>query len=193
MKHHIQKILGLSLLIAALSSCVPAALVIGATVGGAIVYDKRSMKTMVQDRDAAQAAANMISASGELSQGTHISVAVFNHIMLLVGQTTTEEQRANAYQLASQVKYVSRIYNEITIQKPTSTWRRSKDAWITTKVKTDMVSTSGLHSTQIKVVTENGVVYLMGTVTPEQAELATNVARRVDGVREVVKVFENQQ
>ena len=72
-------------------------------------------------------------------------------------------------------------------------WQRSKDSWITTKVKTEMMATSGLHSTQVKVVTENGVVYLMGMLTPQQSELATNVARRIDGVREVVKVFQNQQ
>ncbi|PIZ04653.1 MAG: phospholipid-binding protein [Gammaproteobacteria bacterium CG_4_10_14_0_8_um_filter_38_16] len=187
------KLIGMLFLILGLSSCVPAALVLGATAGGAVVYDKRSMKTMVQDRDSAQAASNLINASSDLQQGTHISVATFNHIMLLVGQTTTEEQRTTAYQLASQVKYVSRVYNEITIQKPISMWQRSKDSWITTKVKTEMMATSGLHSTQVKVVTENGVVYLMGMLTPQQSELATNVARRIDGVREVVKVFQNQQ
>ena len=56
-----------------------------------------------------------------------------------------------------------------------------------------MLAKKDLHSTQIKVVTENSVVYLMGMLTPQQAELATDVARRIDGVREVVKVFENQQ
>ena len=56
-----------------------------------------------------------------------------------------------------------------------------------------MLTTSGLHSTEIKVITEDGVVYLMGILTPEQIELAVSVARQVDGVREVVKVFENQQ
>lgn len=189
----IHKMIGMMFLVLGLSSCVPAALVIGATVGGAVVYDKRSMKTIVEDRDSAQAASNLINSSPDLQKGTHISVATFNHILLLVGQTTTDEQRTTAYQLASQVKYVSRVYNEITIQKPITVWQRSKDAWITTKVKTEMMAMQGLHSTQIKVVTENGVVYMMGMLTPQQAELATNVARRVDGVREVVKVFENQQ
>lgn len=189
----IHKMIGILFLILGLSSCIPAALVIGATIGGAVVYDKRSMKTIVQDRDAAQAASNALSASPELKKGTHISVATFHHILLLVGQTTTEEQRDIAYQLASKTKYISRTYNEITVQTPISVWQRSKDTWITTKVKTEMIATEGLHSTQIKVITENGVVYLMGMLTPEQTQLATDVARRVDGVREVVKVFENQQ
>lgn len=193
MTRHIKKIIGAILLVIGLSGCVPAALVIGATVGGAVVYDKRDIKTIVQDRDSAQAAANLISASPDLKTGTHISVATFDHIMLLVGQTETDAQRTTAYQIASQIKYISRVYNEITVQKPISMWQRSKDSWITTKIKTEMLTKPGLHSTQIKVVTENSVVYLMGMLTPKQTELATDVARRVDGVREVVKVFENQQ
>ena len=193
MARHFQKIILTLLITIGLSSCVTAALVIGATVGGSVVYEKRSMKTMVQDRDSAQAAANLIAASPDLQKDTHISVATFHHIMLLVGQTKTDEQRTTAYQIASQIKYVSRVYNEITIRKPISLWQRSQDAWITTKVKTEMLAKKDLHSTQIKVVTENSVVYLMGMLTPQQAELATDVARRIDGVREVVKVFENQQ
>ena len=187
------KMIATILLVTSLSSCIPAALVVGATAGGAVVYDKRSMKTMVQDRDAAQGATNYIAASPELQKDTHISVAVFHHIMLLVGQTSTDEQRQTAYNLASRIKYIKRIYNEITVRKPIALSQRTKDAWITTKIKTEMLAKPGLHSTGIKVVTEDGVVYLMGILTPEQVELAVNVARQVDGVREVVKVFENQQ
>lgn len=187
------KMIATLLLITSLSSCIPAALVVGATAGGAVVYDKRSIKTMIQDRDAAQGATNYIAASPDLQKGTHISVAVFHHIMLLVGQADTEEQRQTAYNLASRIKYIKRMYNEITVRKPISLSQRTKDAWITTKVKTEMLTTSGLHSTESKVVTEDGVVYLMGILTPQQIELAVDVARRVDGVREVVKVFENQQ
>lgn len=188
---NIQKIIGIAMLISCLSGCIPAALVVGATAGGAVVYDKRSMKTIAQDQEAGEQAGQLINASPDLKTGAHIAIATFNHVMLLVGQTSTEEQRNTAYQLASNVKNVSRVYNEITIQEPTSSWRRSHDAWITTKIKTEMLATAGLHSTEIKVVTENSVVYLMGVLSLHQTELATNVARRVDGVKQVVKVFEN--
>lgn len=187
------KIIAASLFITSLSSCVPAALVVGATAGGAVVYDKRSLSTMVEDRDSAQGATNLIAASPELKKDAHISVATFHHIMLLVGQVATDEQRQTAYRLASGVKYVSRVYNEISVRKPITLSQRTKDAWITTKVKTEMLTTSGLHSTEIKVVTEDGVVYLMGILSPTQISSAVDVARQVDGVREVVKVFENQQ
>lgn len=176
-----------------LSGCIPAALVIGATVGGAVIYDKRSMRTIVQDKDAASRAISYINAAPTLKKNTHIIVAVFNHIMLLAGQTQTPEQRETAYQLASKVRNISRVYNEITIGKTTSLWRRSKDTWITTKIKSEMLTKKGLQSTQIKVVTENGVVYLLGVITHKQANLAADVARRVSGVSKVVKVFEYPQ
>lgn len=187
---NITKISLITFSITFLSGCIPAALIIGATAGGAIIYDKRTMKTMMQDRESAQTAHNIIAASPALRKGTHIVVAVFNHILLLVGQTTTEEQRSIAYKLIQDVKYVSRSYNEITVQKPTSLWRRSEDTWLTTRVKAEMLTKSGLHSTEIKVVSENGIVYLMGIVSHTQANLAANVARQIKGVRKVVKVFQ---
>lgn len=189
----IRKIVGTLILAVGLSSCVPAALVLGATLGGAVVYDKRSMQTIAEDQKAGETAGAAIADAPELQKGTHIAIATFHHVLLLVGQTQTQEQRDLAYQLASKTKFVSRVYNEITIQKPTSTWQRSHDAWITTKIKTKMLARRGLHSTEIKVVTENNVVYLMGILSNRQAELATDVARHVESVTKVVKVFENPQ
>jgi len=187
------KIAGIACLLGMLASCVPAALVVGATAGGAIVYDKRSVKTMTEDQDAKAQAEINITNTPELQKDTHISVAVFNHIMLLVGQVSTDEQRELVAQRVASVKHVSRVYNEITVQKPISFEKRSQDSWMTTKVKSAMLLKKGLGSTQIKVVTEDSVVYLMGVVSPHQAELAADVTRRVNGVTKVVKVFENQQ
>ncbi len=176
-----------------LSACIPAALVLGATAGGAVIYDKRSMNTILHDQEAATQAAHRINNDPTLKKGAHIVLAVFNHVLLLVGQTKTQQQRDTAYNLVTGIKNVNRVYNEITIQKPTSVWRRSKDAWITTKVKSEMLAKKGLRSTQIKVVTENAVVYLMGVITHQQANLAADVARRVHGVTKVVKVFQYPQ
>lgn len=175
-----------------LSGCIPAALVIGATVGGAVIYDQRSVKTIIADKDAGIEAINKINGSPDM-QHCHIVVSVFNHVMLLAGQTPTEQQREIAYQLASQIPNVSRIYNEITIERASSMWRRSDDALITAKVKSAMLIKKTLESTQIKVITENGVVYLLGIVSHKQAELATDVARRIAGVKKVVKVFQYPQ
>lgn|SRR3990167_1178297 len=188
-----RNIIGIIFLGIALAGCLPvAALVVGTTVGGAIVYDKRSSKTIAEDQDSGNVAMGRMMNTPSL-RGTHIVLATFNHIMLMVGQVNSQEQKDTAQQIASGAPYVSRVYNELTIQPSTSDWRRNHDAWITTKVKADMMATAGLHSTQIKVVTEDGVVYLMGILTHRQADLATSVARRVSGVHTVMQVFEYPQ
>jgi len=173
-----------------LCGCVASALVVGATAGGAVVYDKRSFKTINNDRHATEIAQTLIDHNRKLKKHSHITVATFNHIMLLVGQAQTAELRDLAYNLVSNTKNVQRIYNEISIGPSTSFMRRTNDTWLTTKIKTSMLTEKGLNSTQIKVVTENKVVYLLGLVSRKQAALATNVARRVSGVKKVVQVFQ---
>lgn len=187
------KVLGCVVIATHLAGCIPAALVVGATAGGAIVYDKRSTKTMIHDQQAGESLTQMTSNTPELQKGTHIVVATFHRVMLIAGQTETPEQRDKVYQLATTIPNVSRIYNEITVGTPISEWQRTKDSWITTKIKSKMLGQVGFHSTEIKVVTENGVVYLMGVLSRSQADDAVDIARRVDGVRTVVKVFEYPQ
>lgn len=192
LNYQLYKIICVLALMISLSGCIPAAaLVVGATVGGAVIYDKRSVKTMAQDQQAENTAGSRLRYAPELQKGTHIVCATFDRVLLLTGQVETEQQRVLADRLMSNVNNISRVYNEITIGKPTSSWRRTHDAWLTTKIKMQMLTTAGLHSTQIKVVTENGTVYLMGELSLNQAELAVNVARRIDGVQKVVKVFES--
>lgn len=181
------KLLLLSLSVCLISGCIPAAFVAGATAGGAIIYDNRSVKTMAQDRETTIKSQYRID---QQLQGTHISVATFNHIALLVGQAQNQDQIQTANNIVNAMPSIKRIYNEITIEPVTSTMQRSKDTWITTKTKTAMLAEKGLQSSQIKVVTENNTVYLMGLVTRTQGNLAAEVVSKVRGVQKVVKLFE---
>lgn len=184
------KLLSIVLLSCLLQACVPAAIaVVGATAGGAIIYDHRSVNTMARDRDTTFEAGRKLAADPDLKQA-HIVVATFNHVALLTGQAPTPELSQRAYDIVSSLPNIKRIYNEITIAPPTSEWRRSHDAWITTKVKAAMLAQKGLRSSLIKVVTENSVVYLMGMVRHTQGNLAADVASKVKDVRTVVKLFE---
>jgi osmotically-inducible protein OsmY len=176
-----------------LQACLPVIFVAGAGAGGAIVADKRPVNTMLKDRDIANVALERIQHDSELRMKARITVAVFNYNLLLIGQAPTAELRDHAYKLVSSVPGIKRIYNEITIEAPISAMQQTNDSWMTTKVKTMMVAEKGLNSGQIKVVTENAVVYLMGIVTHKQADIATDIARQVSGVRKVVKLFEYEQ
>lgn len=186
-----KKIIFFILLVSGLSACVPVILVAaGATAGGALVYDKRDVKTMAVDRDVASNILKKINDDPDLQNGTHITIATFNNVMLVTGQAETEAQRDRVYQMASSVGNLKRIYNEVSIGPPTSQTVRANDAWITTKAKSMMLAEKGLHSGQIKVVTENRVLYLMGIATRRQADIATDVGSSVSGVSKVVRIFE---
>ncbi len=186
-----RKLLALSIPFFCLSGCLPAALIaVGATAGGAIVYDKRSFSTMKSDQHATHVGQYWINSDAQLKGHSHISVSVFNHVALLVGQAQNQNLRERAYKIMKQVNGVKRIYNAITIAGATSELQRTSDTWITGKVKTTLLATPSLKSNDIKIVTEDGVVYLMGSISRQQADVATNAARHVKGVTKVVKIFE---
>lgn len=167
--------------------------VAGAAAGAAaiaVVYDHRTIENTVQDTRIANKIADRIRAVPALGQDSHVEVTVFNRTVLLTGETPSAANREQAEMIARSVPEIGRIYNQITIQGPTSSLTRTSDSWITTKIKGQMLATEDLKSSSIKVVTENGTVYLMGTVTREQADISVDIARQVSGVQKVVKVFQ---
>lgn len=173
-----------------LEGCLPAVFVAGATAGGAVIYDSRSMKVMAHDQDIDTKARDIINDDVDLKFKSHLSVTTFNQIALAVGQTPTPDLRDRLIKKLQTIPNVKRIYNEITIEPPTSSSARSHDVWLTTKVKTALLAQSGLHSSQIKVVTEKSSVYLMGVVSKSQGEIAAQATSKVEGIAKVVKLFE---
>lgn len=133
--------------------------------------------------------ANILKADEDF-QSSNVVVTSLNGLVLLVGQVPSEKLRQLASQTAEKVRNVRRVHNEITVSGPISLPARTSDAWLTTKIKSRMIGTEGVNPLQIKVVVENGVVYLMGMVTREEAEQAVNVAQQAYGVQKIVKVFE---
>ena len=180
----------LILWIVLLQGCVVVAAGAGAAGGAAVVNDHRSFQTMTDDNNIEFTADSQIKQSPTLSQHSHIVVVAYNHAVLLVGQVPNQAVRTQVESLVQSLPKVTRIYNQLDISPATSLIRRSKDTWITTKVKAQMLAEKDLHSIQVKVVTENGTVYLMGVLSKPQSHLAADVARRVSGVKRVVTLFE---
>jgi osmotically-inducible protein OsmY len=186
-----KNILALVGIVVLLQGCTYAA---GAAAGATsidVAYDHRKVEQAMQDQRITTAIENKFRAEPELLQNSHINIATFNQVVLLTGEATTANYRTLAESLAREVSNVKRIYNEIVIKGPTSSLVRASDSWITAKIKTQMLATEGLKSSSIKVVTENGTVYLMGTVNSVQADTAVDIARQVAGVQRVVKIFQN--
>jgi len=121
----------------------------------------------------------------------NFNVISHNGVVLLVGQVVSNELKNKASEIASQASSkIKRIHNELEIAGKTSLIARSNDAWIATKVRTLMLTNSGVPSRQIRVVAENGAVYLMGLTNQSNGDNAARLARNVSGVTRVIKVFE---
>ena len=172
-----------------LNACAPV-IVAGAATGASIANDRRTAGTVLEDQSIELKASSAIQGDDSLSKSVHVSVTSFNNIVLLTGQAPTRALRDRVLKHINDIEKVRRIHNEIAIEEPTTFKTRSNDTWITTKTKSTLLGAKGLEATHIKVVTENGVVYLMGLVTREQGDTAAKTVQQVTGVQRVVKVFE---
>ena len=153
------------------------------------VYDRRSMSMIERDARIFYVVHKAIVTDPRF-RDSRIVVSSFNQVVLLAGQTPNASLRSVAEKIAKSAPRVLRVYDEITVDYPLLLTERSKDSLITGQVRSSMLTQKGLESGSIHIVTENGVVYLMGIVTHEQANLAVNVARQIKGVRKVVKIFQ---
>jgi osmotically-inducible protein OsmY len=161
-----------------------------AVTGASVAIDRRTAGTMLDDQIIEFKILDMVRADDELWQQTHLNATSLNNIVLLTGEAPVDELRSRVETLVHQIPKVRRVHNEMVIAAPSSVLSRSSDSWITSKVKTNLLSWGLEEASRIKVVTENGSVYLMGLVTQDEAETATELSRGVSGVQRVVKVFE---
>ena len=174
-------------LAAPLTACAPL-LLGGAVFGGTMVFvDRRTTGTQVEDQ------AIEIKAGLEARRAApsgHINTTSYNRRLLITGEVASEGERKAAGQAAGRVENVRLVDNELAVAGNTSISARSSDSVITAKVKAGFIDAKDLQAQAIKVVTERGIVYLMGIVTEREASRATDMARTVAGVNKVVRVFE---
>ncbi|KAF0861685.1 BON domain-containing protein [Pseudomonas sp. LD120] len=135
-------------------------------------------------------AVNVAKANPDLENSSHIVVTSFNGIVLLAGQTPRADLKSVAEQAAGEVQRVKKVHNELQVLPPSGFLARQNDGWLTTKIKTQMLTDASIPASRIKVVTENGIVYLLGLLTRQEAAQATNLVQGVSGVQKIVKLFE---
>ena len=179
---------GAALSAALLSGC-GALLVGGVIVGSAMVAtDRRTTGAQVDDETIEVKSSSRMSET--FGDKARIETTSYNRMVLLTGEVPTAEDKARAERVAAGVPNVGSVVNEITVGPLNTFGERSKDTYVTTKVKTSLVDAKDLFANSIKVTTHRGVVYLMGRVTEREATRAAEVARGVSGVAKVVRVFE---
>ena len=177
----------LALLVPALSGCFGAAAV-GVGTGALMLADRRNSESFLSDEGAELRALSRISEN--YGDKVHVNVTSYNRMMLLTGEVPSEAIKTGVERLAAGVPNVKSIANELAIAGASSFGGRSNDAYITSKVKARFVDASKFSPNHVKVVTEAGVVFLLGLVTQAEAAAAVEIARTTGGVQKVVRVFE---
>lgn len=172
----------------ALSGCAP--MIVGGAVmaTGLSVLDRRTTGTQLDDESIESR--GMTRLKERLGDRAHVNVVSYNRQVLLTGEVLSEQDRRLAEQAIAGLDNVRSIINELAVLGHSTLTQRSSDVGVTLRLKTGMIDSRDLNAHVVKVVTERGVVYLMGRVTEREADRATDIARRTSGVQKVVRLFE---
>ncbi|WP_117235852.1 BON domain-containing protein [Vibrio maerlii] len=174
---------------AALLSGCAGLFVAGAATTVTIVTDDRSTSEIWSDNNIEFEVAGLGNKQPFRGQARVVANAYRGEVVLM-GQASTQELSNEFEQQTTTVKGVNVVHNQLRIKQPISLTRQSEDSWITTKIKSSLIANSELKDIKIKVITEDGEVFLFGVVTPEVADKATEIARNTSGVKQVIKAFQ---
>jgi len=184
-------LIALAALISQLMGCATA-VVGGAATGAAVVHDRRTAPTMLEDQAVEIKALKLLLDHPEISEYSNISITSYNLKVLLSGEADTQEISDRFAELVSNIQRVERVHNEVVVGPSGTLLDQTNDVYLTSKIKLELLSVDfkGFDPTRVKVVTSQGSVFLMGIIKEEEARQAVEKVRFVTGVKRVVKVFE---
>lgn len=159
------------------------------STGAQVAYNHQSLQKNLNDQLITMHAFQALNYKTDQFKDANISISTFNSEVLLAGQVPKVWQKKKAEQIVKEIPDIKEIHNLLAVESPSSSLTHISDAWITAKVKVQLIASNDLDATTIKVVTENGTVYLMGTLQPSEADAAVDIASHTDGVSSVVKIF----
>ena len=171
-----------------LVACIPT-LVAGTATGASVAIDRLSTGVIIDDQTIELGVTHELAKTAFWGK-SHIVAVSYNNQVLLIGQVPNPAAIQQASQISSRINGVRKVFNQLHVGEPSSFGTRTNDTYLTSKVRSGLLTKDSLKSHAIKVVTEESTVYLMGIVTQQEANLATDVARHVSGVKHVVRVFE---
>lgn len=187
-----KKLTLISLLPILLSGCAAAVVGAGAAAGttATIAHDRRTTGTFIEDQAIELKAVKSFFFDKEINDSSHINVTSYNTVVLITGETPSKDIRQRIVNIVKTTPKVTHVYDELTIAAPSSWTSRASDSLITSKVKTKLLTLKNFDGTRVKVVTEKGVVYLMGLLTRAESDVATRETQQTGGVQKVVKLFQ---
>ena len=183
------KIAVMVMLVAALQGCAVVT-VVAVTAGATMVADRRSFSKQIDDQSIEFVAHNELAKQKALTKNTNLHVVSMNGTVLVVGQAPNDYLRDLAIKTIQEVPDIVTIHNQVRISATTGITTQSNDIWLTSKVKSALLATSDVNAKDIKVVTENSEVFLLGLVTKKEADIVVEITRNINGVSKVIKAFE---
>lgn len=163
-----------------------------ATTAGAVTAatDRRTIGSQIDDNNIEIKSVFAIKELSEEAKNANISVASVNGIVLLVGQVRNDRLKADVENSLKGIEGIRQVHNQLRVNSNISINTKTHDVWLTSKVKSRFLTTENISFNNIKVITENGEVFLLGLVSKDEAALAVELARNINGVERVIKVFE---
>ncbi len=192
-KTFLKKIGGVTLFsisIISLQGCVTAAVVGTVAAVTKVASDPRTMGTQIDDETLEEKIQTKLNRDPQLKEETRIDVISYNGNILLTGQAPELMAVNTAQSIAAGVDGTKNIYNEIRIGRKIGVKQIAQDAWVTTEVKAELLRNLSVKSTNVKIFTENKEVFLMGNVTPRQAQIIIDIVRHIRGVKKVITAFD---
>lgn len=173
-----------------LQGCNPAVVAGSAVAASAVASDRRPASVVLSDKGIEMRANDTLYSHVDIGGKIHVNINSFNQSVLLTGEAPSEEIRQQVEAMVRNIDGVKTIYNQIVVQPNSSADSRLNDVFLNSSIKGWILRRTNLDLGKLKIVTEHGNVYLMGLVTEEEANTAADIASRVEGVKEVIKVFE---
>lgn len=173
-----------------LIACAPM-IVGGAALTSKVAIDRRTAGIQLEDE--AIELRTSIGLRSKLPKNTHVRISSYNRLVLITGEVNNENERQQVGRFVKSQDNVKSVINELTIGPESSLTQRAQDTLITAKVRTQLIQAKDIHSSAVNIVTEQGIVYLMGRLTPREATRVTDLvsSSNVSGLQKVVKVFES--
>ncbi|WP_367671309.1 division/outer membrane stress-associated lipid-binding lipoprotein [Serratia symbiotica] len=172
-----------------LQGCIAGVVIGSAAIATKTATDPRSIGTQVDDGTLEARVENALSKDPQLKKDARVVATAYQGEVLLTGQSPNSDMTRRAKQIAMGVEGASKVYNEIRQGKPVSLRTASSDTWITTKVRSQLLTSDTVKSTNVKVTTENGEVFLLGLVTRQEGQAAAQIASQISGVKHVTTAF----
>lgn len=153
-------------------------------------HGKRTTGALIEDRSIRRKIRINLARTDDKLDTPYITVASFNRNVLLVGQVENKRLKQQAGEVAKAIRHVRNVNNELTVVGSRSALTRSNDGWIGTKVKTRLLLTPNTPGRRTRVITDQGVVYLMGLLTRAEVDAVVEATQKVRGVQKIVKAVE---